>query len=137
MITPNEKEKFLEILEGTPLISIACRKAGISKTTIYRWRNENRDFADKMDKVLEEGCEAISDRVESVLIKKALSGERWGVQMWLESNRKKYIKPRMPAKIFDFDSIYDTSKIIVEIIEGRLTKEKIKEINEEKEKAQY
>jgi hypothetical protein len=122
----NDKQRFLERLSETPLISIAAKRAGIAKSTVYRWIKKSEAFANEVNQILEEGCEDLSDRIESVLIKKALGGERWAVQMWLESNRKKYIRPRTPIKTHDFDSLYDISKISVEVIERKMTDSQIK-----------
>jgi hypothetical protein len=132
MKSPNDKQRFLERLRETPLISIAAKRAGIAKSTVYRWIKNSETFANNVNQILEEGREDLSDRVESVLIKKALGGERWAVQMWLESNRKKYIRPRTPIKTHDFDNLYDISKISVEVIERKMTDSQINQMNEKK-----
>ena len=38
------KPRFLEALREIGVISPACKKAGISKTTFYRWVAEDGDF---------------------------------------------------------------------------------------------
>lgn len=119
-----DKKRFLEILEETPLVSIAAKRAGIAKATIYRWKEKDNDFSKKLEQAIEDGSNVISDRVESVLIKKAYAGEKWAVEMWLESNRKKYVRPRRPISAFEFDNLYKTNKIIVEILATREAMEK-------------
>lgn len=131
MKTSTDKEIFLEMLEETPLISVAAKRAGIAKATIYRWKKKN-SFSKKIEKVLEKGREIVSDRVESVLIKKALAGERWAVQMWLENNRKKYIKPRRPI-VLDFPK-EKIDKIIVQTLLPRVVTDKdLEEMRKRKE----
>ena len=129
----DDKKRFLDILEETPLISIAAKKAGIAPATIYRWKDKDENFSRKMKKVLREGQEVISDRVESVLVKKALAGEKWAVQMWLESHRKEYFKPKKAISVdFPKDKI---EKIITTYVytDKESYKKAIKEQKEEKE----
>lgn len=133
MRSSKDKKRFLEILEETPLVSIAAKRAGIAKATIYRWKEKDNDFSKKLEQAIEDGSNVISDRVESVLIKKAYAGEKWAVEMWLESNRKKYVRPRRPISAFDFDNLYKTNKIIVEILATREAMEKdLKDLEERK-----
>jgi hypothetical protein len=130
MKSPNDKQRFLERLSETPLISIAAKRAGIAKATIYRWLDKNLDFNHKVNEVLEKGCEDLCDRIESVLIKKALGGEQWAVKMYLENNRNKYYRPKVPLNTHKFDNIYDISKISVEVIERKMTDSQINKMNE-------
>lgn len=133
MRSSKDKKRFLEILEETPLVSIAAKRAGIAKATIYRWKEKDNDFSKKLEQAIEDGSNVISDRVESVLIKKAYTGEKWAVEMWLESNRKKYVRPRRPISAFEFDNLYKTNKIIVEILATREAMEKdLKDMEERK-----
>jgi hypothetical protein len=114
MRTNNEKQKFLEILEETPIISIASKRSNIDKSTIYRWIKRDKKFKEKLLESLSRGRGSISDRVESVLIKKAINGERWAVQMWLGNNCSIYVKPR-PVNIFarDLHKGYEIEKDII------------------------
>lgn len=57
----NKRKIFLSQLEEIPIIKLACDKAGISRNTVYRWRKENKEFAEKMDKALNEGENNIDD----------------------------------------------------------------------------
>lgn len=96
MISEDDKKKFLEELEQTPFPSIACKRAGISKATIYRWRKEDIQFSRRMDAAIEAGRETITESAEAhtvVLIKK---GDLRAIKLWLENNNKRYMKPRKP-----------------------------------------
>lgn len=64
--TNNKKEKFPEILkECMGLVTKACEKADISRTTYYEWRKEDPAFAIACDYVQEH----VGDFVESKLYK--------------------------------------------------------------------
>ena len=52
---------FLAELKSIPVIERACKICGLSRNTIYRWRNEDEDFRQKMDKSIEIGERNIDD----------------------------------------------------------------------------
>ena len=48
-----DKERMLEELNKTSgIVSSACKAAGISRMTFYRWYNEDPDFKEKVDDIL-------------------------------------------------------------------------------------
>lgn len=94
MLDPNDKRKFLELLQELPNVSVVAKRVGISKATIYRWRKEDETFKKAMAKVLKIGRENINDLAESKLISAIHKGERWAIQTWLEFNDDRYYKPR-------------------------------------------
>ena len=62
-----EKSAFLEALDRTKgIVRPACRKAGVSRSTFYRWYDEDADFRDKVDDVKE----LQKDFAESLILKK-------------------------------------------------------------------
>ena len=113
MKTPSEKQKFLEILEEVPIVSIACKRANIAKSTVYRWRR-NKEFKAKMDECLSHGRDTVTDVVESKLIETARKGEPWAVKLWLENNCKRYVRPR-PNNFF-IDSSNQKKDDVVKVI---------------------
>jgi len=50
--TPAKQRKFFEALRETGCIRDACRVAGISKTTVDRWRDKDEVFDDKVEAML-------------------------------------------------------------------------------------
>lgn len=66
------KENFLTQLENSfGLVATTCRKAGISRSTYYKWRKEDTDFANKADEVKE----LQKDAVEALILKKMKDGD--------------------------------------------------------------
>ena len=63
------KAKLLEMLMETPLIEPACQKAGVSRSTYYRWRKEDSVFRKKADNVIGQGRLLVNDLAESKLMK--------------------------------------------------------------------
>jgi hypothetical protein len=89
-----KENKFLEQLERIPNVSLACEKVGLARNTIYRWRNEDKAFAKRMDSAIDSGTESISDLAESKLVNHINNGNMRAIQYWLDNNKKAYIKPR-------------------------------------------
>jgi len=131
MRSNNDKQKFLEILEEIPLVSVAAKRCGIAKATIYRWRKK-KEFSKKMSIALEKGRESMVDMCEGQLIGMAKKGDFRAIKHLLDNNCKRYIRPR-PINVFTSDSKVEGFK--VEIIEPRqLTDADIKEMEERKNK---
>lgn len=78
----------------TPIISLACKKIGISRNTVYRWKDEDPEFAVKLEKVIKMGIKSVNDVCEWGLIKKAQEGDLRAIKYWLDNNKRNYARPR-------------------------------------------
>lgn len=85
---------FLEQLKTIPNISLACEKVGLSRNTVYRWRNEDPDFKKRLDEALGSGVESVNDLAESKLVAQINSGNMQAIRYWLDNNKKGYMRPR-------------------------------------------
>lgn len=94
MRTNDDKRKFIEEISEVPLISIVCKRLGIAKATIYRWRSRDRKFAKKLAEALSRGRSGINDIAEGQIIGSIRKGDFRASKFWLENNSKRYIKPR-------------------------------------------
>lgn len=66
------KEEFLGILEKSAgMVATACRKANISRPTYYRWRDEDKEFAERCDDIKE----IQKDGAEALILKKMKDGD--------------------------------------------------------------
>lgn len=90
-----KSKQFLEELKKVPIISSACSKLDISRNTIYRWRKEDRLFAEELDAALGVGDDSINDLAESKVIQHIKNGEPWAIKYWLDNHKMNYIKPRL------------------------------------------
>lgn len=88
------KEKFLEKLEGMPIVQVAASQVGIHRSTYYRWYEEDPNFKDRADKALKSGEYFINDMMESLLIKLAKEGKVTPMIFWLKHHSPKYMEMR-------------------------------------------
>ena len=64
------RQPFLLSLQQNANVRLACEGAGINRTTAYRERWRDPEFAEAWDTAIEEGC----DRLEEALFKRAVDG---------------------------------------------------------------
>ncbi|OGG72839.1 hypothetical protein A3A38_02625 [Candidatus Kaiserbacteria bacterium RIFCSPLOWO2_01_FULL_53_17] len=63
-----EKELILAQLRKMPIVSIACEKAGVGRTTYARWRSEDDEFRKVADEAMHEGDDLLNDMTETQLM---------------------------------------------------------------------
>lgn len=85
-----DRQKFLEILEKNPVIQIAIDHSGISKATFYRWRDADKEFAQKVEAALTEGNSLISDIAIAQLISAIKEKNLGAIKFWLQNHHPDY-----------------------------------------------
>lgn len=78
-----KKEEVLEALQKTPVVYVACERAGISKATFYRWREEDLVFQKKSDEAIKAGKALINDMAFSQLIALIKEKNVGAIKFWL------------------------------------------------------
>jgi len=77
------QNQFFEELSKVPIVQVACEKTGVSRNSVYRWRKEDKTFANKMDKALSEGVALVNDMSESQLLT-LIKEKNWSaISFWL------------------------------------------------------
>lgn len=87
-------KQFLEEYSKVPIVSVACEKVGISRNTLYKWKNEDSDFKREFEKADDLGVQSFSDLAHSKLALHLQRGEPWAIKFWLGNRDKHYIHPR-------------------------------------------
>lgn len=85
------KEQLLEILKKTPIVQIACEKAGIGRATYYRWRKEDSEFANASDEALQDGSLLVNDMAESQLMSAIKDKNMTAIIFWLKHHHPAYL----------------------------------------------
>lgn len=85
-----KKDEFLDHLRKIPIVQVACEKSAISRNSVYRWRNEDKEFSQKMEEALAEGEALINDMSESQLLS-LIKDKNWqSISFWLRHRHPKY-----------------------------------------------
>ena len=84
------KNQLLEQLRRTPIIEVACQKAGISRQTFYRWKFENPEFAQDTEKAIADGQMLVSDLSESQVIAMIRDKNWQAISFWLKHHHPSY-----------------------------------------------
>jgi hypothetical protein len=94
------KDTIIKELKEMPIIQVACKRAGVSRATYYRWKTEDEDFSQHSNKAMNEGREFICDMSESQIIKSIREGKLPACVLWLKHNDPRYgadTMSRVPA----------------------------------------
>lgn len=85
-----DKKRLLAHLEKTPIVEAACKKAGLPRSTYYRWRKEDQVFADRCDETIDLSVGRINDLAESQLINAIKNQNMTAITFWLKHHHGKY-----------------------------------------------
>ena len=84
------KQLFLEQLKKTPIVQIACEKLGVGRSTLYRWREEDKTFAKQINDAVLEGHLLVNDLAESQLIGAVKDRNLNAIMYWLRHHHADY-----------------------------------------------
>lgn len=85
-----QRETLLTELRKNSVMTVACQKSGIPRSTVYRWIKEDLDFFEAVDEASNEGRTIINDMAESVVIKKIRGENLQAAKYWLAHNSGRY-----------------------------------------------
>jgi hypothetical protein len=85
-----DKELLLEYLKKMPIVETACARASVGRSTFYRWRKEDKEFAKAVFEAMAEGEGLITDLSENQLISLIKDRNFQAIQLWLKHHHKKY-----------------------------------------------
>ena len=117
------KGAIVEQLRKTPIIQIACEKLNISRMSFYRWKNEDEEFARKVDEALLDGQLLVNDLAESQLISAIKDRNMAAVMAWLKHHHPSY-KTRVQIE-GTFKTIHELSDDQKELVRKALALAKL------------
>lgn len=100
-----DQKRFLEELSKTGNVLTACAKTKIPKSTIYRWRNDNKEFQKEFGKAFDDGRDYMCEVSEGVLHKHIFNGSIRASEFYLRHNSphfapKKAVEPKEQRGVF-------------------------------------
>lgn len=117
-----DQDLLLEQLKKTPIVQIACEKIGIGRSTYYRWRDDDKEFAKLADKALHEGSLLVNDLAESQLLSAVRDKNMTAIIFWLKHHHKAYanrleisaVKPEEEALTIEQEDLIQKALAILE-----------------------
>src|SRR5262245_21259873 len=91
MISDENKNKLLEELKKTYLVNNACTKAGIGRSSYYRWMKNDPHFREAVNEARGEGLDLMNDAAENVIIFGIKNKDRKSAEYFLSRNHPKYM----------------------------------------------
>lgn len=89
------KKEVLIQLKSTPIVQVACQKAGVGRATYYRWRADDPNFKKDSDDAIKEGVAMVNDMAESQLISLIRDKHPTSVYYWLNNHHPAYAYKRL------------------------------------------
>lgn len=133
--TPEYKKKFLVAFEeAMGIVSYACRKSNVHRSTYYTWYNNDPEFAKQIDAI----NDATVDEVELALLNKIKEGDITAIIFYTKckmKNRGYTEKPkRTKIEIPEANTIEEINKAINLLIDklarAEITEEDVKPIRD-------
>jgi hypothetical protein len=84
MSKSDDKKKLLEALKENHIVLAACRKAGIGKSSYYRFRKSDAKFAEKADEAIKEGVSLVNDAAEGTVVGAIKERNLDAAKFWLK-----------------------------------------------------
>lgn len=85
-----DKALLLEALQANPIVEAACQKAEVGRSTYYRYRQQDPEFAKKADEALQDGALLMNDMAESYLLSAIKSKNMSAITLWLRTHHPAY-----------------------------------------------
>ena len=85
-----DKELLLESLSAHGVVELACQKSEIGRSTYYRYRQQDPEFAQKADDALREGTFLMNDMAESYLLSAIRNKNMSAISLWLKAHHPAY-----------------------------------------------
>lgn len=85
-----DKKALLDKLSKMPIVEIACKQVGIPRSTYYRWRKADENFANACDEAIEHSADTINDIAESQLIAAIKGKDMRAITFWLKHRHATY-----------------------------------------------
>ena len=90
MKTAKQKQLVLEQLKKTPIIQVATEKVGIARSTFYRWKAQDANFAAAVEEAVDQGVGLMNEYAESMLISAIKDRNLTAVFYWLNHRHPAY-----------------------------------------------
>ncbi len=109
MKLPEERQKFIELIDKGVSITKACKILNIHRSTFYEWRNNDANFLRSFMKSKSYFIDQVDDAAESWYHKWVFEGDRRAVNKWLDTKHHTYLKKPMNILLYKEGEIEKSS----------------------------
>lgn len=106
-----QQEKLLEALAESGNVSFACKKAGVSRDTFYRWKKDDDEFTERVILAIGSGKEFVNDLAHNQLIRNIQNGDMSAIKFQLGNCHEDYL-PKKSVQPFRLDDIQKEVSIL-------------------------
>lgn len=85
-----QKLQLIDVLLKMPVIQVAVKRVSISRSTYYRWCEEDEEFDRVSFEAIREGSMVINELAQSKLIEEMSKGNMTAAIFWLKSRDPKF-----------------------------------------------
>lgn len=85
-----DRAAILEALKETPIVAVACKKAGVGRATFYRWRKDDPMFFRQTEDAMTQGFDLINDMSEGQIIALIREKKMPAITLWLKHHHPRY-----------------------------------------------
>jgi len=84
------KKMLLKKLREVPIVQAACKKINVGRATYYRWKKEDKKFAEKAELAVQEGVKTVNDLAEYSIISAISNKDMAAAKFWLKHRHEAY-----------------------------------------------
>jgi hypothetical protein len=88
--TVGDKAQVIKNLRLMPVVELAVKKANVGRSTFYRWKAEDKEFAKAVEDAQKEGILLMNDMSEAELLAMVKDRKFPAVNLWLKTHHPKY-----------------------------------------------
>lgn len=115
-----QKQLLLEQLVKMPILEAVCKKVEVSRATVYRWRDEDPEFAKAYDKAMEAGTDVLDDVAESKLLELINRADSGAVFFYLKYRHHRYSAVVAERKERKLKELSESKHVITEEQQARI-----------------
>ena len=107
MKLPEDKKRFIELIENGASVTKACQMLNIHRSTFYDWRNNNATFAKQYLQAKTICHDETSDAASFHYHRLVREGDKKFVRKWLDEQHPEFVQKPLRVllhKVGDFDS---------------------------------
>lgn len=85
-----QKATLIEEIQKVPTLEIAAKRAGVDRSTVYRWCESDKEFNKQFRQAHYEGIHRTNDVAESKVIEGIYKDDKFYTSMWLKNRHPAY-----------------------------------------------